>query len=787
VDAQAVAALEFPVVLERLAAETSTPFGEERAFALEAATNAAEVTRRQLLTTEAIALLDHAAEPPLDGIRDIRAAASHAARGATLTADALAHIAATIDGALRARQSLHAHELAPALRAIAEAVEPRLERLADEIRRAVEEDGSGLRDSASPALRRLRREMRAARERAEAALERLARSSELRPHLQETFIAQRGGRPVLAVKASSRSSIPGVVHDASGSGQTLFVEPLEVLEQNNRYSEAAAAEREEVERILRELSRLAGAEEEALLAVGEAVGAVDLAVASGALSRGWRGTPVTIGENVRLLEARHPLLDPARVVPIDLDLDGLRALVISGPNTGGKTVALKTLGLAALLHQSGLRPPALEAELPVFDQVLVEIGDQQSLEMSLSTFAAHVRNLIAIRDTATSRSLVLVDELAAGTDPVEGAALAQALLASFAQEARLTVATTHYAELKAWASGTDDAANAATLIDPETYEPQYRLVLGRAGTSHALPTAERLGLDPAIVERARESIAPERRRIDALLGEAQAAESAAVEERAAAASARREAEASLAEARRREAELAAEVERVRASADTERERAVAQAQADLTAARRELDDLRREIRAARRRQREVERGSAAEAERDRRLGQASERAAGVERELRKLAEPVVAIAPLAPGDPVVAPGLGIRGTIVEIDGDEAEVAGVSGQRVRIALGRLQPEARPEPQQPAVQVRATAPADATDELDVRGRTAQEAREAARALVDDAAIAGLPQVRVVHGRGTGALKNAVRDELRKHPLVHDLRAESADGATVALLSD
>jgi DNA mismatch repair protein MutS2 len=697
VDEQALGALEFADVVQRLVDATVTPYGAERARLLVPAANRNEVTRRHSLTGEGIVLLDHGAEPPLHGICDVRATSSRAARGGVLTADALADIAATIEGALRARQSLQEHELAPALSAVAAGIEPRLSQLAEEIRRRVEEDGAGLHDAASPRLRRLRDDLRAGRRRVEDALQRLVRAPALQAHLQESFIVERAGRPVLALKASSRSSLPGIVHDASGSGQTLFVEPYEVVELNNRRSEAAAEEREEVERLLGELSRLVGEHAGALADLVEAAGVIDLAVAAGALSRGWAGTPVTIGERVRLVGARHPLLDPAAAVPIDLELDLLRAVVISGPNTGGKTVALKTIGLAVLLHQSGLRPPAVEAELPIFDAVLVEIGDQQSIAMSLSTFAAHVRNLIEILDSATGASLVLVDELASGTDPVEGAALAQALLERFAQQARLTVVTTHYPELKGWASDVDGAANAATAVDPETHEPLYRIVVGRAGTSHALRTAERLGLDAEIVASAESSIAPARHRIAALLAEAEAAERTAVAERAAALDEHRDAREASEQARQREAALVAEIERVRASAGAERQRAIARAHADLAAARAELDSLREEIRAARRRQNAVERASAssrpAEQARDRRLGTASEHASRAERELDSLEEPLAVVAPLAVGDPVHAPTLGVRGTIVAIHGEMAEVAGNSGQRVRIALARLQPHAR----------------------------------------------------------------------------------------------
>ena len=336
------------------------------------------------------------------------------------------------------------------------------------------------------------------------------------------------------MKASARRSVPGIVHDSSGSGQTLFVEPFAVVELSNRQSEAAGAEREEATRILRELSESVGARADALVALVEAAAAVDLALACGALSRGWRGAPVEVSDEVRLVAARHPLLDPGTAVAIDLDLGELRALVVSGPNTGGKTVALKTLGLAALLHQAGLRPPAEAAALPVFDRVLADIGDPQSIEMSLSTFSGHVRNLVAILDEASERSLVLVDELASGTDPVEGSALAQALLERLATQARLTVVTTHYAELKEWASATEGAANAATALDPATHEPLYRVALGRPGVSHALETAGRLGLDTDVVAAARARVSPERLRIAELLAESEAAEQAAVEAREAA-------------------------------------------------------------------------------------------------------------------------------------------------------------------------------------------------------------------------------------------------------------
>jgi DNA mismatch repair protein MutS2 len=794
VNGDALGALEFPAIVERLAAATATSRGAELVRALAPSADLAEVARRQAITAEAVALLEISAEPPLDGIHDVRAAAALAARGGVLTPDVLGRIAATITGGLRTRAAVESEEgLAPRLCEIAAGVDRRLGPLAKEIGRVVEDDGSELRDNASPLLRRLRKELRLGKDRVFEELRRLARTPGVREHLQEDFVAERGGRPVLALKASARQSVRGIVHDASSSGQTLFVEPFEVVELTNRRSEAAAAERDEVERILRGLSAAVGAEAEALAALVEAAAVLDMAVACGTVSRRWRGTPVEISDHVRLIGARHPLLDPATAVPIDLDLGTLRALVISGPNTGGKTVALKTLGLAALLHQSGLRPPAETAAMPVFDRLLAEIGDQQSIEMSLSTFSAHISNLVVILRTATDRTLVLVDELVTGTDPAEGAALAQAVLAALAARARLTVVTTHHAELKEWASATGGAANAATGLDPATHAPLYRISLGRPGTSHALQTAERLGLDESIVAAARSRVEPERLRIEELLAEAEAAERSASEARQAAERERVEARRLGDRARERTQALEAQIETVRASAASARELALAEAERDLAAARAELRALREEIRVARCREHELRRAAPAaaarvESDRDRHLAAASTRADRAERALRALESPLPLLAPLAVGDPVEAPAIGLHGTIAAIDGDAAEVIGATGQRVRIALARLRPDAQvggASAGPPAVRVVASARSDVSDELDVRGRRAHEAREAVRSFLDDAALAGVLQVRVIHGRGTGALRTAVREELERHPLVERSESESADGATVAHL--
>jgi DNA mismatch repair protein MutS2 len=773
-DGEALSALELPAILERLAAAAATEIGAALARSLVPSPLPDEVAARQALTTEAVALLDGADDPPLSGIADVRPFVERAEREGTLLPPELRVVSVTARVAVDARRVVHGRrEVAPRLAEIAEGIEPALLELAEAIDRCIEEDGSDLRDDASPTLRKLRRELRNGDARLREELARIARSAGVRDALQESFLAERGGRPVLAVRASSRDQVPGIVHDASGSGQTVFVEPLAVVELGNRLAEAAAQAREETERILRELSAHVASRGDALRAVVEAVGELDLAISCGSLSRGWRGAEVEVGDEVRLVGARHPLLDRSTAVPIDLDLGDLRALVISGPNTGGKTVALKTLGLAALLHQCGLRPPAAEAALPVFDEVLADIGDRQSIEMSLSTFSGHVRTLVAILESATDRSLVLLDEVAAGTDPEEGSALAQALVERLAGQARLTVVTTHYAELKEWASARAGVANAATGFDVEADSPLYRLTIGRPGTSHALRIAERLGLDPGVVDAARSRVAPERLRAAELVAEAETAERAASERRA-------EVEEAARRVTAREAELERELERVRASAEHARKEAVAAVERELAEAREEIAALRGDVREARRARRD--------ADQDRALGAATERAARADLVLSQhKGEPLEATAPLAEGDPVEAPDVGVRGTIAAIRGDEAEGVGAAGQRVRIPLARLRPsrERAPEERAPVVQVRAAARSDVSDQVDVRGRPAHEARLEARRLVDEAALAGLREVRVVHGRGTGVLRKAVREELARHPLVERTEPDAEDGATLAHL--
>lgn len=792
-DSRSAELLELPAILARLAALTSFDAGRTLALGLRPSPDPVEVARRRALTEEGLRLRELGVDGPA-GAADLREATVAAARGAVLEPSALVEVLATAGIARDARAAVAAHgSEAPLLAGILGPVDDgSLARVEGALARALDPRG-GLLDTASPELAAVRRRLAAARREAIELLRRLAGS--LRPHLQEAFTTERAGRPVLAVRASARSSVPGIVHDSSGSGQTLFIEPMPVVEANNRVRELAAQEAEEEERILRELSRLVGEERAALDGAVEALAVLDLALAAAALARAWDAVPVEPADEVDLAGARHPLLDPATAVPVDMPLSGLRALIISGPNTGGKTVALKTLGLLALCHQCGLRAPARRARLPVFDEVLADIGDDQSIAESLSTFSAHVRRLMRIMAAAGPASLVLLDEVAGGTDPREGGRLARAVIERLMERGALVLATTHHPELKEWAGAAPGAANAAVGVDTRALRPLYALTVGEPGASHALGIAERLGLDPDVVAAAREAAPPGERRLEGLLADAAAARAAAEEERAAARAEREAAARARARAQEREAELARRLERAREEAEAERAGARRAAEAELEGLSRELAALRAEIAAARReeaaRARAARRSADAHArERDRRLGAASAAAARARAAMPAPRPPAAPGRPVEVGDRVLDPAMGFRGTVVALERGSAEVQGPSA-RVRVPAARLVVDRSAPPPAEPPPPRLSPAVAAAGEVDVRGMRAEEARALVRERMDAASMAGRPEVRVIHGRGTGALRAAVREELRRHPLV--ARADTAppgdggDGATIAYLGE
>jgi DNA mismatch repair protein MutS2 len=792
-DAKSLQILELPKVLERLAACAAFSASKDLARALSPTAELAEARRRQSETTEAARLRSIHSDLSVGGAHDVRPAATQAARGAVLEPTDLLDIKSTLVSARTLVRFFERTSGVPALAAIAAGLQPP-PGVIDAISQTIDDRGEVL-DQASPALAAIRSELRHAHERLNTKLQRLVSDPKTVPMLQEPIITQRDGRFVIPLRAEFKGRIRAIVHDQSSSGATLFVEPLTVVDLNNEVRELELAERDEVRRILAALSGQVGDQLEAIDATVEALARLDLAFAKAAyaekleaaepiLSLRSPARPGHPGSVLCLRRARHPLLDPRRVVPIDLVLDpDTFVLVITGPNTGGKTVSLKTAGLLALMAQCGLHLPVESgSELSVFDSVHADIGDEQSIEQSLSTFSSHITNIIRVLNEADEGSLVVLDELGAGTDPQEGSALARAILGELIERRITTLVATHYSELKAFAQTTPGVRNASMEFSLETLRPTYHLTVGLPGRSNALAIAERLGLSPALIERAQALVSPEDRQSERLLDEIH-------RQRDLARGARQEAESLRTDLRGREAELAARLEAV----DQERrgvlETARQQAQDELERLREEIDQLRRRLAAA---------------------AQPLQVVAEIGDDLDELedrvAEPVARAAPppmRAPlqfhlGQRVLLPALQTTGVVTELGGEHAEVQ-IGRLRVRarmseLALPGTDPE--PHPAASAVQRRpgseprlSAAPEPPPFELDLRGLTVDEALEELERRLDAASYAGLPFVRIIHGKGTGRLRQAIRESLRSNRYAATFQsgseAEGGDGVTVVHL--
>ncbi|HYC07175.1 MAG TPA: endonuclease MutS2 [Candidatus Binatia bacterium] len=793
-DARSIALLEFPAVRERLATLTSFPPSRRLAEALEPSADPVIVGRGLDETDQARALLGERAAAGIGAAKDIGGSVERAARGGRVDPAGFLEIADTLDAAARLGTVL-ADERRPLLRELGRELHP-LPALRSTLARSFDPAGE-LLDTASPRLGGLRAAVRVAYDRLKRRLDALV-GSELGGALQEPIVTLRNGRYVVPVKADARSRVKGIVHDASGSGQTLFVEPLVTVELGNAWREAQVAVQEEIERILDELSALVATNAVHLRETLSALARFDFWSAKAQLAAeldGVRAETATSPEVV-LLGARHPGLT-GRVVPIDVRLgDGYTALVVTGPNTGGKTVTLRTIGLLALMHQAGLHIPAeTGSRLPVFLDVFADIGDEQSIAQSLSTFSGHLRRITAIVEAAGPRTLVLLDELGAGTDPTEGSALAQALLDHFVRAGALVAATTHYAELKAYAHTTPGVRNASVEFDLETLSPTYRLTIGLPGGSQAFAIAERLGLPDPIVSDARSRLSEAHRTFEATLASIKAAEGETADalERA------RSAETRAAKALR-----AAHDERARARA--ERDTAIAEARVE---AERLVAGLHEEVAATRR---TLERETITVPAIDEAMGRVDER-------LERLSAGEQATAPAAEPEPhrwrlgerARSRSAGWEGRITALErGGRRASLETGGMRVTVDVTDLEPAVEPagRPERPASTIgdavarqAARQPAGAAARLrleraravpaslDVRGARVDEALEAVERYLDDAAVAGLDRVTVIHGLGTGALRDAVRADAASNPLVRDVRpgerGEGGDGATIIRL--
>jgi len=785
VDPRSVEILEFPLVRERLAERTA--FGPSRrlAEALVPESDRVVVARGLDETDEAQALLATRPGAGVGGARDIGPWIERAARGGRLDPAHFLEVAATLDAIARL-QPILAEVRTPLLRDLGRELHP-LPAVSSSLARSFDPAGE-LLDTASARLGGLRAAVRVAFDRLKRRLDTIV-GGELANALQEPLVTLRNGRYVVPVRAEARGRVKGIVHDASGSGQTLFVEPLAVVELGNTWREAQAAEREEVERILDELSALVGASAAPLRESLGALARFDFWLAKAGLAADMDAVRAETADRaeVTLLSARHPGLT-GRVVPIDVRLgDGFTALVVTGPNTGGKTVTLRTLGLLALMHQAGLHVPAAPgSRLPVFENVFADIGDEQSIAQSLSTFSGHMRSIIRIVDEAGPGTLVLLDELGAGTDPTEGSALAQALLDHFIRRGALIAATTHYAELKAYAHTTAGAMNAAVDFDLETLSPTYHLTIGLPGGSQAFAIAERLGLADAIVADARSRLSESQRAFEATLarireaeGETADALAQARSEAARAADALRTAEEERRRARRERDEIAR-------GAREEAERLVAELRDELARARRALE--RGELTAPaidaiiERSETMIARlpgaapGPAPAAVRDEgpawRVGDLARsrsggwvgRVATIDAKSRRATLEAGAMRVSVVLDDLERPPSGGGGQAGGSAGGPGAGGGTNVAALRLARARSVPMS----------------------LDIRGARVEEALDALGRYLEDASLAGLERVTVIHGLGTGALRDAVRAESAAHPLVNAVRAgergEGGDGVTI-----
>lgn len=780
--ASALSLLDFNEIRLRLADQTTFHEARRLALEIEPSFDPAEVGRLQDETADACALLEEIGDLSLDSDSDTSESVTRAALGGILSGVELLAIAGSLEVHSRARNSIsRAARVAPIMAEMASLI-PDLRELRRQIRSKINVRGD-VADDATPSLRALRSQVRSAYEHVTEALQRFITSNTGRDALQEPIISVRGDRLVVPVRADRRHRVSGIVHDASNTGATVFVEPFTTVELCNEWRELALEEEREVTRVLRDLSTLVGAVAPDIRGANRTTAMLDLALARARYSRRLEAvTPVMTasGQRLRLIRARHPLLgDDAVPLTAHIGPDW-SALVITGPNTGGKTVAMKTVGLAALMHQSGLRVPADEGSaLPVFDGVFTDIGDQQSISDSVSTFGSHIQNVAKILRHAGSESLVLLDELGTSTDPEEGSALAKAIVSHLAGKGSATIVTTHHRSVAAFADASEDMMNASFQLEPDTLRPTYEMTIGAPGRSYAMAVADRLGLPNDILEEARSLIEPQHLLFEDWLSELQRE--------------RQQLQTSVEQA----AIAKAEVESLREDLERQVDFLVSHRDDVMEATRGNILQRFREI---------SRRLDGAEAS----LRWGVPVASGgsplpthdrVERIRRDLASveipasvPVQRVQPvsrpLAEGDTVFVRGMNLTGQIMEINrqSDEVEVS-IGRVRVNVDLHRLSrveddPAEEPEDRIPDVRTD-LAPALESAELDLRGMRAADAQVNLDEFLDRALRDGLSKLRVIHGRGSGVLRNVVRDHLRYHRAVSDYgpepREHGGNGAT------
>ena len=782
-------ALEYDKVINMLSEECSCPGSAAMAQALKPYGDIESAKTALLETEDACRLSLRFGGPSFYGLRDVGSSLHRAKIGSSLTPRELLDIKSLL---YAIRSLSHYHE-------ISESVETCLDGYFDTLtpnkyievkidNAIISEDE--ISDSASEELTRIRRAMKRTEERARAQLEKLIRSQTAQKYLQDAIITIRGGRFVVPVKSECKADVPGLVHDTSSSGSTLFVEPMGAVEANNELKVLASKEEKEIERILFELSQEVGGFADSISQSAKTAVTLNFIFAKASLSFKMKAAAPSLNENggVVLNKARHPLINAQKVVPIDITLgEAFDTLVVTGPNTGGKTVALKTLGLLTLMASSGLMIPAADFSRVVFFKcVLADIGDEQSIEQSLSTFSAHMTNIVEILGACDENSLVLLDELGSGTDPVEGAALAVSILEYLKGKGAKTAATTHYAELKVYALQTDRVENACCEFDIATLRPTYRLLIGVPGRSNAFAISKRLGLSDEIIERSKNLISNEDMRFEDVMQRLEASRQSMELERERAMTLRAQAEKMKKQAEELKNSVESEKENELEGAKKQAKRLLEQSRAQAQLLFDELDSIRK--------MRDTQDIAAL---RDLAKSQIGERLKNFERQ----ADPVHAISAeayhlpreLRQGDSVLIVDIDKKGTVIKTPDSSgfAEVlAGIIKTRVRVDNLRLLDEKQSGIMKPRHVVaggkvsRSNIPAK--NEIDLRGQTVDEALLELDRFIDNAQLSNIGIVTVIHGKGTGALRSAVQRHLKSHAAVKSYRlgryGEGEDGVTI-----
>ena len=791
---KSIRTLELPRVLQMLSDQAVSAEAKERALRVRPETETEEVLRLLDQTDAARTMIGLHGAPSFSGVKPVGEALDRADRGGSLNTRELLTIADLLTAARRAKEYFSGDETTQKTAIDHLFLSLHGNRFLEEkIKRCIPDEDT-IADAASPELADIRRHMRAAQAKSRQILQKIISSPTYGKILQETIITQRDGRFVVPVKAEHRGDLPGLVHDISSSGATLFIEPMGVVQANNELIELEAKEQKEIQRILAELSAEAAAHREDIQWDYDALVHLDLIFARGQLSYKMDGVRPEVRRDgaIHLRRARHPLLDPKKAVPIDIELgDTFDTLVITGPNTGGKTVSLKTLGLLTLMTQCGFHIPVGDrSSISVYQRVLADIGDEQSIEQNLSTFSAHMTNIVSILAEADRHSLILFDELGAGTDPVEGAALAIAVIQHVRQRGARVAATTHYAELKTFAMTTAGVENGSCEFDVETLSPTYRLLIGIPGKSNAFAISKRLGLPEEVIQAAKVQMSGESVRFEDVLTQLEAKRQALE---------KRELEANrLYRQREEDARKAREFrEQMERAKENARSRGEAEAKRILRDARAATDQVFAELAEMRKAQAKAERSmnaNEARAELRRMLNEAENAVSKRDQRQEPIPKPS---RPIQVGDLVEIPGVRQNAEVVSVgkDGTLQLKAGVLKMKARADEVRLieDDERAAQKKKPAVTVRQNADralrSSASRELDIRGMETLEAESVVENFLSAAVMGRLDTVTIIHGKGTGALRKAVHDILRRSKVVKSFRlgvyGEGESGVTVVTL--